>query len=247
MDAAAAAAPAAAAAVVAGGALVELHAGELLHLECSWKYSEREVAQLAVESGLQQAGSWHDASHGYGLHLFGILQPANSSAHSSAAGAANCAGGSSSASPLSCSTSAHASGSRAQDGKAAPSNGAGDNLPAVNGAASNRPAVNGTAGSGPVSSGGAAGNGEASSGPSSGSSGPYLQRLPCGAPVPSWQDWQRLWRLWDAATLVMVDARDLQAARPIPLRNPLIFYLGHTPAFLNARLSRVLGACVLSM
>jgi hypothetical protein len=59
-----------------------------------------------------------------------------------------------------------------------------------------------------------------------------------GAAVPTWADWQKLWRYWDAATLEMIPAGG-HLDQPISLRHPFIFYVGHTPAFIEARLAVV--------
>lgn len=48
--------------------------------------------------------------------------------------------------------------------------------------------------------------------------------------VPSLRDWQELWAAWDAVTLCMTPEEEL-LSKPIELRNPLIFYLGHVPGF----------------
>ena len=49
-------------------------------------------------------------------------------------------------------------------------------------------------------------------------------------PVPSMTEWQNLWNAWDIATRAMVPQEEL-LNKPIQLRNNLIFYLGHIPAF----------------
>jgi hypothetical protein len=63
---------------------------------------------------------------------------------------------------------------------------------------------------------------------------------PSGSPAPSFAEWQRLWQLWDTVTLDMIPA-GCHTAQPLALRHPFIFYLGHLPAFSDARLARVLG------
>ncbi|RMZ76963.1 hypothetical protein DV737_g4586, partial [Chaetothyriales sp. CBS 132003] len=50
------------------------------------------------------------------------------------------------------------------------------------------------------------------------------------APVPSIYEWRTLWASWDIVTRSMVP-RDELLNKPIKLRNDLIFYLGHIPAF----------------
>lgn len=47
-------------------------------------------------------------------------------------------------------------------------------------------------------------------------------------PVPSLEEWKKLWEAWDMVTTKMVP-RDALMEKPIPLRNPLLFYLGHIP------------------
>uniref|UniRef100_A0A383VXG0 Sulfatase-modifying factor enzyme-like domain-containing protein n=1 Tax=Tetradesmus obliquus TaxID=3088 RepID=A0A383VXG0_TETOB len=61
-----------------------------------------------------------------------------------------------------------------------------------------------------------------------------------GSPAPTYSEWQRLWQLWDTVTLDMLPPGS-HAAQPLALRHPFIFYLGHLPAFTDARLARVLG------
>lgn len=49
-------------------------------------------------------------------------------------------------------------------------------------------------------------------------------------PVPSLRDWQQLWAAWDTVTKAMTPHEEL-LSKPIKLRNDLIFYHGHIPAF----------------
>jgi hypothetical protein len=49
-------------------------------------------------------------------------------------------------------------------------------------------------------------------------------------PVPSLKDWQEVWATWDTVTLGMTPVDEF-LSKPIKLRNDLIFYLGHIPAF----------------
>lgn len=51
------------------------------------------------------------------------------------------------------------------------------------------------------------------------------------APVPSLEEWKQLWDIWDLVTTKMIPP-DALMEQPIPLRNPLLFYLGHIPTFL---------------
>lgn len=56
--------------------------------------------------------------------------------------------------------------------------------------------------------------------------------------VPSMHEWDQLWTSWDVVTQIMLDHKTMLFERPIDLRHPFIFYLGHTPAFLDIMLSR---------
>lgn len=47
-------------------------------------------------------------------------------------------------------------------------------------------------------------------------------------PVPSLEEWRQLWQAWDLVTTKMIP-NDALMEKPIPLRNPLLFYLGHIP------------------
>ncbi len=47
-------------------------------------------------------------------------------------------------------------------------------------------------------------------------------------PVPSLEEWRKLWEAWDMVTTKMIP-REALMEKPIPLRNPLLFYLGHIP------------------
>ncbi|KAJ3021905.1 hypothetical protein HKX48_007486 [Thoreauomyces humboldtii] len=55
--------------------------------------------------------------------------------------------------------------------------------------------------------------------------------------VPTTQEWEQLWTAWDTVTGTMIPPA-AHLARPISLRHPFIFYLGHIPAFLDIQLSR---------
>ncbi|KAK2464599.1 hypothetical protein APHAL10511_003388 [Amanita phalloides] len=57
--------------------------------------------------------------------------------------------------------------------------------------------------------------------------------------VPSLEDWETLWALWDTITLRMIPPSMLYQ-KPIDLRHICLFYLGHIPAFLDIHLSRLL-------
>ncbi|KAH7147825.1 C-type lectin protein [Fusarium sp. MPI-SDFR-AT-0072] len=57
------------------------------------------------------------------------------------------------------------------------------------------------------------------------------------APVPSLAEWKQLWRVWDLVTTKMIPP-DALMEQTIPLRNPLLFYLGHIPTFEDIHLAR---------
>ncbi|ESK95188.1 duf323 domain-containing protein [Moniliophthora roreri MCA 2997] len=57
--------------------------------------------------------------------------------------------------------------------------------------------------------------------------------------VPSPQEWENLWALWDTITLRMIPPSMLYQ-KPIDLRHICLFYLGHIPTFLDIHLSRLL-------
>lgn len=59
-------------------------------------------------------------------------------------------------------------------------------------------------------------------------------------PVPSLEEWQQLWEAWNLVTTEMIP-RDALMEKPIPLRNPLLFYLGHIPTFEDIHLTRATG------
>lgn len=67
-------------------------------------------------------------------------------------------------------------------------------------------------------------------------------------PVPSLEEWKKLWEAWDMVTTKMI-TRDALMEKPIPLRNSLPFYLGHIPTlyeffftyYLKNRLKRLLA------
>ncbi|EPS44094.1 hypothetical protein H072_1940 [Dactylellina haptotyla CBS 200.50] len=61
------------------------------------------------------------------------------------------------------------------------------------------------------------------------------------SPVPSTADWEELWKVWDMVTLRMV-RKDSYLQKPIELRHPIIFYLGHIPTFLDVQLTKSTGS-----
>ncbi|KAJ5371067.1 Ergothioneine biosynthesis protein 1 [Penicillium cataractarum] len=58
-------------------------------------------------------------------------------------------------------------------------------------------------------------------------------------PVPTLEDFQSLWTVWDVVTKTMIPREEL-LSKPIKLRNALIFYLGHIPTFFDIHLTRAL-------
>ncbi|KAJ3253699.1 hypothetical protein HK103_000357 [Boothiomyces macroporosus] len=59
--------------------------------------------------------------------------------------------------------------------------------------------------------------------------------------LPTIQEWKELWKASDAITTVIIDPSRYMN-KPISLRHPYIFYLGHLPAFLDIQLSRAVGS-----
>ncbi|KPI39163.1 uncharacterized protein AB675_4514 [Cyphellophora attinorum] len=60
------------------------------------------------------------------------------------------------------------------------------------------------------------------------------------SPIPSIGDWENLWAAWDTVTKGMVPEDEL-LNKPIKLRNDLIFYLGHIPAFADIHHTKATG------
>ncbi|RCI09337.1 hypothetical protein L249_3647 [Ophiocordyceps polyrhachis-furcata BCC 54312] len=58
--------------------------------------------------------------------------------------------------------------------------------------------------------------------------------------LPTIAEWESIWKVWDVATCSMLSS-DQVSKRPIDLRNPCVFYLGHIPTFLDLQLSRATG------
>lgn len=56
--------------------------------------------------------------------------------------------------------------------------------------------------------------------------------------IPTLREWQELWKSWDLVTQQMLNHETMLYERPIALRHPFIFYLGHIPSFLDIQLSR---------
>lgn len=59
-------------------------------------------------------------------------------------------------------------------------------------------------------------------------------------PAPTVTEWKELWAAWDIVTLGMIPKEKL-LTKPIDLRNPCIFYLGHIPTFLDMHITRATG------
>lgn len=55
--------------------------------------------------------------------------------------------------------------------------------------------------------------------------------------LPTLEDWEGLWTAWDTVTRGMIPQEEL-LDKPIKLRNACIFYLGHTPTFLDIQLNK---------
>ncbi|CAG8620353.1 10078_t:CDS:2, partial [Ambispora leptoticha] len=55
--------------------------------------------------------------------------------------------------------------------------------------------------------------------------------------VPSLEEWHELWKSWDTVSMTMISSH-MHLEKPIALRHPFIFYIGHIPAFLDILLAR---------
>lgn len=55
--------------------------------------------------------------------------------------------------------------------------------------------------------------------------------------LPTVGDWEGLWTAWDTVTRHMIPREEL-LDQPIKLRNACIFYIGHTPTFLDIQLNK---------
>lgn len=55
--------------------------------------------------------------------------------------------------------------------------------------------------------------------------------------LPTFGDWEGLWAAWDTVTRCMISQEEL-LDKPIKLRNACIFYLGHTPTFMDIQLTK---------
>ncbi|KAJ2613235.1 hypothetical protein H4S08_002319 [Coemansia sp. RSA 1365] len=59
--------------------------------------------------------------------------------------------------------------------------------------------------------------------------------------IPNIAEWRALWETWDMLTLRVI-GRDKLLVRPIDLRHPFIFYLGHIPVFADIQMTAADGA-----
>ncbi|EEB96545.1 hypothetical protein MPER_04307 [Moniliophthora perniciosa FA553] len=58
--------------------------------------------------------------------------------------------------------------------------------------------------------------------------------------IPSLEEWDRLWAVWDLVTLQMIP-QEMLHQKPIDLRHKCLFYIGHIPTFLDMLLSKAIG------
>ncbi|KAI9814362.1 MAG: hypothetical protein M1826_002274 [Phylliscum demangeonii] len=58
--------------------------------------------------------------------------------------------------------------------------------------------------------------------------------------APTLDEWNQLWAAWDTITREMIAPEDL-FLKPIDLRHPYVFYLGHIPTFLGIHVARATG------
>ncbi|KAF4979752.1 hypothetical protein FZEAL_4109 [Fusarium zealandicum] len=67
-----------------------------------------------------------------------------------------------------------------------------------------------------------------------------IPELYAAGPLPTVQDWEAVWNVWDVVTKGMLPDEELNE-KPIKLRNACIFYLGHIPTFLDIQLTKTTG------
>ncbi|KAL7749401.1 hypothetical protein RI367_005272 [Sorochytrium milnesiophthora] len=67
-----------------------------------------------------------------------------------------------------------------------------------------------------------------------------FEPLSTSALVPSLAEWQQLWKAWDMVTLHMVPTERV-LEKPIDLRHPVIFYIGHIPCFCDMQIAKALA------
>ncbi|KAF9109697.1 hypothetical protein BGX27_007303 [Mortierella sp. AM989] len=70
---------------------------------------------------------------------------------------------------------------------------------------------------------------------------PFYFKTTDSMPLPSQEEWAELWKSWDLITMSMIQHPSMLLEKPITLRHPFLFYLGHIPVFLDTQISRVLG------
>ncbi|KAK7045684.1 hypothetical protein VNI00_007517 [Paramarasmius palmivorus] len=58
--------------------------------------------------------------------------------------------------------------------------------------------------------------------------------------IPTLEEWDRLWAIWDLVTLKMIP-QEMLHQKPIDLRHKCLFYIGHIPTFLDMLLSKAIG------
>lgn len=63
-----------------------------------------------------------------------------------------------------------------------------------------------------------------------------FQSPPENSPTPTQNEWDEMWKAWDYLTRTLIQSNML-LEKPISLRHPFIFYLGHIPAFLDIQLT----------
>lgn len=56
-------------------------------------------------------------------------------------------------------------------------------------------------------------------------------------PVPSLEEFEKLWAVWDTVTRLMIPREEI-LSKPINLRNCCLFYFGHIPTFLDNHLTK---------
>lgn len=177
---------------------MRLAAGELLHIEYSYKYGGQDVEELAGAIGMEHMRCWSDAAYQCDVHLF-----RKQAATGPAAGPE---GDGTSAGPAAkkqrvLSVLSHYEAQLCRYSPQGVASGlyAGSELTLALNPGSARPRA----------------------------SGPPLD----------WAEWQEVYNMWDTASLAMVPP-GRHTDRPIKLRMPCAFYVGHMPAFSDILLSR---------
>lgn len=66
----------------------------------------------------------------------------------------------------------------------------------------------------------------------------HFNRLKKWSAVPKINEWEQLWCIWDVVTTNMINHDTMLLERPIGLRHPFIFYIGHIPTFLDIMITR---------